>query len=217
MAKVPYIPLYIGDWEQDTNCLSLQAEAAWLKVIFKMHKDDKSGIYKTSTKSLQNLWKTDTKGVQDILNELIENDICGLELGEQIIFTNRRMVRDREISQKRTKAVQTRYKTSTKSLQNTEYENEYDNEIESVKRGVQGGKYQEDLSASEIGQTIEYIRFTRYKFITEQEVQEYWKAYLIHSTGEIYHNRSRRLQHFRNWIKHELNGATYRDWETNRL
>ena len=129
MAKVPYIPLYIGDWEQDTNCLSLQAEAAWLKIIFKMFKNDKNGIYKTSTKSLQNLWKTNTSEIQNILNELKENNICELEIGEMIVFSNRRMLRDAEISEKRTKAVQTRYKKPTKPIQKPDIDNEYDNEL----------------------------------------------------------------------------------------
>ena len=124
MAKIPYIPLYIGDWEQDTNCLSLQAEAAWLKIIFKMFKDDKKGIYKTSTKSLQNLWKTDTKGVQEIIFELQENNVCGIEIGENYVFTNRRMIREANISEKRSKAVQNRYKQSTKSVQNTDIDND---------------------------------------------------------------------------------------------
>lgn len=131
MANVPYIPLYIGDWEQDTNCLSLQAEAAWLKIIFKMHKDNKSGIYKSSTKALQNLWKCSDFVVNEIIEELIECNICDLEkLPGAIIFKNRRMLKEKNISENRTKAVQKRYKTSTKPLQNAEYENEYDNETE---------------------------------------------------------------------------------------
>lgn len=144
MGKIPYIPLYIGDWEQDMNAVSLETEAAWLKIIFKMFKNDKKGIYKTSTKGLQNLWKTDTKGVQNILEELRENDICGLEIGENIVFSNRRMIKEAEISVKRTKAVQNRYKTSTniptKHLQIPEYEYEYENEYENELKGGAGGK-----------------------------------------------------------------------------
>lgn len=122
MAKQPYIPLYIGDWEQDTNCLSLSAEAAWLKVIFKMFKDEKCGIYKTSTKALQNLWKCrNLNDVSDIIAELADNNICKIELddGGIVTFFNRRMVREKEISGVRSDSVSKRYKkTSTKRLQN---------------------------------------------------------------------------------------------------
>ena len=140
--KQPYIPLYIGDWEQDTNCLSLQAEAAWLKIIFKMWKNGKSGKYKTSTNSLQNLWKTDTKGVQNIIFELTLNDVCNfgnhIENGEKtpedhniIVFINRRMVKEAEISEIRTKAVQNRYKTDTNDTTNTLHplDNDIDNNV----------------------------------------------------------------------------------------
>lgn len=165
--KVPYIPLYIGDWEQDTNCLSLSAEAAWLKIIFKMFKNDKNGIYKTSTKSLQNLWKTDTKGVQEILNELSENNICDLEISDIITFTNRRMVREREISEIRTKAVQKRYKTSTNNLQNSyksstkvlqnpEYENEYENDIDN--ENIQTNEKTKKTKMPEISEMLNFAK-----------------------------------------------------------
>lgn len=194
MAKVPYIPLYIGDWEQDTNCLSLSAEAAWLKIIFKMFKDNKSGIYKTSTKSLQNLWKTDTNGIQNILAEFSENNICELEIADIIIFKNRRMLRDIEIGKIRRKSVQTRYKTSTNDLQNTEYENEYDTESETVLKGVQGenkvelqkdGFFLNDLpkdmklSEMEVGKTIQFVKFSIKQDVTESQVAEYWEAFKI--------------------------------------
>jgi len=124
MAKQPYIPLYIGDWEQDTNCLSLEAEAAWLKIVFKMFKGDKSGVYKTSTNSLQKLWRCEFLKVGQILDELKENDICNLEISEMVVFGNRRMIREKELSEIRTKAVQNRYKTPTKGLHPLEYDND---------------------------------------------------------------------------------------------
>jgi uncharacterized protein YdaU (DUF1376 family) len=214
MSKIPYIPLYIGDWEQDTNCLSLQAEAAWLKIIFKMFKNEKSGVYKTSTKSLQNLWKTDTNGVQSILNELIENQICGIETGEIIIFSNRRMIREREISEKRTKAVQNRYKSSTKPgtkhVQTPDIDNdiEYENENENTGKGVQGEGA--TLTPLEIVQAKEYVYITAQRTLTDAQVVSYWSAYLIHSQGTTHGGRNRQLQHFRNWLKLQPNETTIR-------
>lgn len=137
--KQPYIPLYIGDWEQDTNCLSLQAEAAWLKIIFKMWKNGRSGRYKSSTNSLQNLWKTDTKGVQNIIHELSLNEVCNFEKEREnegkdhagceiYIFINRRMVKEAEISEIRTNAVQNRYKDDYKDDTNTLHPLDSDND-----------------------------------------------------------------------------------------
>lgn len=138
--KQPYIPLYIGDWEQDTNCLSLQAEAAWLKVIFKMWKNGKTGRFKTSTNVLQNLWKTDTKGVQNIIYELNLNEVCDFDPplekdgktpdgSEILVFVNRRMVKEAKISGIRSDAVQNRYKTDTNDLHPLDSDIDNDNKV----------------------------------------------------------------------------------------
>lgn len=128
---MPYMPFYIGDWEQDMNACSLQTEAAWLKVIVKMFKDDKCGVYKTSTKRLQILWKCSPEMVEEIISELQGEDIGEIKRDTAtgaITFFNRRMIREKEISKKRSEAVQTRYKTPTKPVQTPEDENETDSE-----------------------------------------------------------------------------------------
>ena len=53
--NLPNIPLYIGDWEKDCNVLSLESEAAWLRIVFKMFTNGKQSTYKLPTKGLQNL------------------------------------------------------------------------------------------------------------------------------------------------------------------
>lgn len=111
-GKQPYIPLYIGDWEQDTNMISLEAEGGWLKIVFKMFKDrDKTGVYKISTKALQNLWRKSGQEIKEIISELKENDVCIIEEKDSVYtFKNRRMMRQKHISTVRSDAVQTRYK-----------------------------------------------------------------------------------------------------------
>lgn len=135
MGKQPYIPLYIGDWEQDTNSLSLKAEGAWLKIIFKMFKDDKSGIYKASTKALQNLWRLSEAEVKELLEELIASNVGEInELNGIYEFKNRRMLKEKYISAVRSNAVQNRYKDDTNMLH--PLEGEGDNDI-NIKRGVE--------------------------------------------------------------------------------
>lgn len=110
-GKQPFIPLYIGDWENDTNMLSLEAEAGWLKIIFKMFQNGKSGVYKISTKALQNLWRKSTEETNGIIKELLDANICIIENNKaEITFKNRRMMRQKHISDERSKAVQNRYK-----------------------------------------------------------------------------------------------------------
>lgn len=142
MGKQPYIPLYIGDWEQDTNCLSLEAEGAWLKLVFKCWKN--SGVFMCSTESLAILFKSDVQKVGSILLQLEINNVCDIERREdgKLLIICRRLVREAEISKIR-KAVgktgglkkvanqkKSASKTQPKVKQIPEYENEYDNEIE---------------------------------------------------------------------------------------
>lgn len=110
-GKEPYIPLYIGDWEKDTNMLSLEAEAGWLKIIFKMFQNGKTGVYTISTKALQNLWRKTGDETKEIVQELKDANVCILEhSGHNYTFKNRRMMRQAAISDIRSKAVQNRYK-----------------------------------------------------------------------------------------------------------
>ena len=139
--NLPYIPLYTGDWEKDCNVLSLEAEAAWLRIIFKMFNNGKQSTYKISTKALQNLWRVDEVNMFCIVDELTDNEICGIEKEEKyIIFTSRRYEKENIISEKRkeavsnrkdrTKTLQNTYKTFTKNIQNAENEIENENENE---------------------------------------------------------------------------------------
>lgn len=143
--NLPYIPLYTGDWEKDCNVLSLESEAAWLRIIFKMFNSGKQSVYKIPTKALQNLWRVNTEKMNDILQELTDNDICGIEREERFItFTSRRYERENAISEIRRQAVaqrkdrksnkkndtndlQNAYKTDTNNVQNAEIEIENNN------------------------------------------------------------------------------------------
>lgn len=135
MGKQPYIPLYIGDWEQDTNCLSLEAEGACLKIVFKCWKN--KGIFMTNVDSLCRLLKVDHQKFATILLELKTNNIFDLHEREDgcMLFTSRRIVRDIEISSKRAVSgskggSKSQAKRVAKPKQNLDIDN--DNEIESI-------------------------------------------------------------------------------------
>jgi len=143
--NLPYIPIYIGDWEKDCNVLSLEAEAAWTRVIFKMFTNGKQSSYKIPTKGLQNLWRVSAEKVEEIIQEFLDYNICIINRdGHYVEFICRRYVKENKISEVRKAAVQSRkdrtkglqnsYKKDTKGLQNTEIENEI--EIENDSRGI---------------------------------------------------------------------------------
>ena len=143
--NLPNIPLYIGDWEKDCNVLSLESEAAWLRIIFKMFTSGKQSTYKLPTKGLQNLWRVSEEKANEIIEELIDYNICEIQLdGRFIEFKCRRFEKENEISvirkdavsnrkdrvKKPKKVLQTLYKNNTKDVQNTEIEIESESEYE---------------------------------------------------------------------------------------
>lgn len=142
--KQPYIPLYIGDWEQDTNTISLEAEGALLKITFKLWKSSARGLLQVCYKQLAILLKKDEQNTRKIIQELALNDVLKIEKidDETILIESRRMTREAAISQKKAengakggtskslKNKQNSSKTLAKVKQNPEYENEYDNDNE---------------------------------------------------------------------------------------
>jgi uncharacterized phage protein (TIGR02220 family) len=103
MAKIPYIPLYIGDWEQDTNCISPLAEFALLKLTFKLFKSEKRGEFVTNLSTLSILFKSDLDKTKEIFNELYENNILNFEFieNDKIRIISRRMIREANLSETR--------------------------------------------------------------------------------------------------------------------
>src|SRR6478672_5376695 len=107
--NLPYIAVYVGDWERDCNNLSLEAEMAWMKIIFKMHLALESH-YKSSAKALQRLWKSPPEKVQEILSELIDADIGNIVIsGDSLLFICRRLEKEMKLSKIRSTAASSRY------------------------------------------------------------------------------------------------------------
>lgn len=148
--NLPNIPIYIGDWERDCNVLSLESEAAWLRIIFKLWTKGKQNAIKIPTKSLQNLWRCDALKMREILDELLYNDIADIRESDGFVeFICRRFVKENEISEIRSKSSkgiktaskskQTLNKTSTKEKQITENEIDIKSDIKKVKLKEKGG------------------------------------------------------------------------------
>jgi len=93
----------------------------------------------------------------------------------------------------RRRGIQSGNATASAAVMPLENENENRNEIEI-------------LNENEIGKTIEFVKITGQRDLTKEQVQEYWKVFLIHSEGEFHNGHSDKIQHFRNWIKKQPNG-----------
>lgn len=127
MAKQPYIPLYIGDWEQDTNCITAMAEFALLKLTFKLFKAINKGVFETNLRSLTLLFKSNQQETKEILSELIENHILEIEIKNdtEILIKSRRMIREAIISDVRSEVGKTG--VDAKRKQNVSKKNKHKN------------------------------------------------------------------------------------------
>lgn len=99
MAKDWWIKLEVGAWERDVNTLSLEAEGALLKLIFKLDCATDRGRCHFVFSSLAILFKTSAEKVKSIITELKENNILNIEIdGDRVFIESRRIVRSAEIS-----------------------------------------------------------------------------------------------------------------------
>jgi uncharacterized protein YdaU (DUF1376 family) len=94
MSKQPYIPLYLGDWTQDTDGLTIEAEGAWLRVIFKCWRN--SGDFTATVEILARICKVDCSKFASILLEWKMNNICDVIEHDNVLITltSRRMKTD---------------------------------------------------------------------------------------------------------------------------
>jgi len=136
--NLPNIPIYIGDWERDCNVLSLESEAAWMRIVFKLWTKGKQNSIKMPTKSIQNLWRCSEDKMHEILNDLIFNEIAEIKVNKEFIeFSCRRFVKENNLSEIRSKASKGNknsikkekiYKQKVnKKTQNTDIDNENEN------------------------------------------------------------------------------------------
>lgn len=184
--NLPNIPIYIGDWERDCNVLTLEAEAAWMRIVFKLWSKGKQNSIKIPTKSLQNLWRCSPEKMQEILEELIYNEIAEIKVSERFVsFTCRRFVKENELSKKRSEAGKSGKKknktqsksnqTQIKSEQNTE--NDTDNESE----------YEIDIVKGGLGEKTNPEEYMRIDELKEQMRNEYtWRNALIRNTKNTF-------------------------------
>jgi uncharacterized protein YdaU (DUF1376 family) len=144
MSKQPYIPLYIGDWTQDTDALSIEAEGAWLRIIFKCWRNE--GSFTATEEILARVCKMSEQKFATVLLEWEICNTCEIERRPNGLLTlrSRRITEDVKISAIR-KQIGSKggSKTQANRVANTEQKPEYvyDNVIDNdtvVKKGVQG-------------------------------------------------------------------------------
>lgn len=196
MAKLPYIPLYIGDWEQDTNTISLEAEGALLKLIFKLWNSETKGRIEILLSFASVLLKKNEKSTLKILRELEAKKILNIEFCEakKIKIESRRLLKEAAISDARRDAgrkggknsKQNASKTQAKHKQNPEYEYEYN-----VLEKVDNINEDENLSEYKNGEKKNFLKengFLKiYQFPNEENLELILPEINAQSAKELYH------------------------------
>jgi len=153
MSKQPYIPLYIGDWKKDTDNISLEAEAALLKLTFKMWDNSAKGSLLIRLSNLALMCKKSESDTLKIVHELRENEVLEVGFGDEnwILFGSRRMKNDarkslinsengkqggRPSKKEKAKLKQTESELKAKEKQIPEYDIDNESDIDS-KNGIE--------------------------------------------------------------------------------
>jgi hypothetical protein len=193
LRNQPYLPLYVQDFMTDEKLAECSASATgvYIRLMCLMHKSEYYGkillqqndefcynkIVTKFAQKLSRLMPYDVSEIENSLSELLGKNVVKIEKkkgkNEEFFLLQKRMVRDDELSKKRSKAgkkgMSSRYKSDNKddefcynkndnkiitnsitnSITNTEYENEYeyDNKFKEEKeKGVIGEKGKEEFS-----------------------------------------------------------------------
>lgn len=167
--KMPYIPIYIGDWIQDTDCLSVEAEGAWLRIIFKCWKTE--GKFTAHRNVFARVCKVDEIKFASILLEWKQNDICDIQedADGQVTIISRRITREKEISAVRSESgskggskTQAKGKANSQAKTKEKPDNDIDNDndIDTIKYN------KESLSKIELFESI----FSDQRFVDDLSI-----------------------------------------------
>jgi hypothetical protein len=101
VAKLPYLPLYTGDWLKDsalTRCTPA-ARGVWIDLLCVMHDDDRSGELRGTIDEIARLARVKPDELSHALTD-IQNKRAAevVQRGDEVYIRNRRMYRE---SQKR--------------------------------------------------------------------------------------------------------------------
>lgn len=200
----PYIPLYVQDFLTDEKLAlcSAKATGVYIRLICLMHKSQQYGTihlkqrFKQGSDNIKNFSSQlvkhlpyDFHTVTESLAELLDENVLTME-GD--ILIQKRMVRDNQLSEKRSVAGKkgglshfAKANAQAKVKANTEYESE--------------SNVVNDISVLEIGKTKEFCAITLNRKYDEKRIVDLWKAFIIQD--HIHYSEKDKYRHFRNWIK----------------
>jgi uncharacterized protein YdaU (DUF1376 family) len=219
MAKQPYIQFYLGDYIKDTRILPLNVKGGWVDLILNMWDNSPKGELTGTIQDFARIMNCDTNEADLVIQTLKRKNIFDYRQVDNEHFTiisrkQKKMVQISETRKKigelggnpallNQKSKDNLTKKKSKDNLNTEYE--YDNETENnisnnvTNSLVSNGKI--EISEIDVGATIEFIKLTKDVKLTNDQVKDFFKAFKINNSHEVYSSRSKGMKHFREWLK----------------
>jgi hypothetical protein len=143
MSKQPYIPLYTGDYMQDTRALPLNVRGAWIELMIHMWRSEERGVITGTIPEFAMMMGCLLDEANFAIGLLEQKKICDFEILPNgfLKLTCRRMVRETKTAKERSKAGTKGVKVKlakaiaeaneqAKTKQNTDNDNAIDNENE---------------------------------------------------------------------------------------
>lgn len=96
MSKLPYMPLFVADYQRDTRCLSMQARGAWMDILCVLWNAPKRGIRTLNLEGWAGEIGKPSADVSLVLHELIEKKVGTIcrPSDDEITIKSGRMMRD---------------------------------------------------------------------------------------------------------------------------
>lgn len=198
MAKDPAFLFYPGDWLGGTMGMTFEEKGAYLELLVMQ-------------------WHCRRIAKPNAIR------VVGLELWQKISakfsedkegFYNKRLelevIKRKQHAEKQSINAKKRWNSSNKNyvcdgIANAmplENENINRNEDEIIK-GVQG---ENELTISDVDNTIEYVDRIKQVKLTAKEVINFWEAFKLNQAEPAYLSRSKKIKHFRDWLKNQQHG-----------
>ncbi len=191
MAKDPAFMFYPGDWALGTMHLNFLEKGAYFDLLILQFSRGKFNI-----NDVKCLLKDHFDSIWPRIVDKFKTD--------GILFWNERLeyeiVKRKKFSEHQSNNVKKRWDKNTDDIP-PDIPNSYQTDTKTIPLE------NENINENDIDISIEFINRTTQKTLKKSEVENYWKAFKIHST-ESYKKRSEIITHFRNWLKKEIQNGT---------
>ena len=202
-AKDPAFLFYPNDWIGGTMGMTFEEKGAYMELLMMQFNRGHMTSHMIG-QTVGQLWdKVKDKFVQDD-NGLFYNERLEEEKEKRKSYTESRL-NNRKGKNQHTKKEETYVGHMTSHMENVN-ENVIENINDTSSLNILKPNFKKidfELTDLEVGKADEYLAYTVRVRLPKDEILEKWKAFSILNENELYHDKSKILTHFYNWLKNQ--------------